>query len=176
MEHLFLSVHEGCPHVTRGLVPTSSNCLTWAFTLPFLSEVAFEFLCQGSGEKGKSNITSQPWGLGRPRFRICFMWSQTSSACGPNLVTICACQKPRAWFGAAGRNSLLFGSAPRRMVCDGGWGTEGGERRSLVPPARAPCEAGRLRILPCDSYFQSYIIKIILELWWDSQGGISLQL
>lgn len=120
MEHLFLSIHEGCPHVTRGPVPTSSNCLTCAFTLPFLSEVSFEFLCWDSGEKGKSSVTSQPWGLEGPRLNICCTWSQTSSAPGPAWVAMGGC-------GSAGQG-LALGTASRcGRSAPAGWDGAGAE-------------------------------------------------
>ena len=110
----------GMPPCNEGTCANIIQLLNLGFHSPFSFWSRLWISVPGSGEKGKSNITLQPWGLERPRFRICFMWGQTSSACGPASVPICACQKPRAWFGTAGHNSFLLGSALHWRVCGSG--------------------------------------------------------
>lgn len=115
----------------RGLVPPSSNCLTWAFTLPILmSPLDFsamfwrerEELCHIEGQchmKEQYHITAV--NLERLRFKICFTWSQISSA---GLVMVCVCQTSSG-FGSVGHDSHLEGA--QHPEC--GMGEEG---RSMV--------------------------------------------
>lgn len=110
----------GMPPCNEGTCANIIQLLNLGFHSLFSFWSSLWISLPGSGENGKSNITLQLWGLERPRCKICFMWSQTSSACGPTLAAICAWQKPCARFGTAGRNSFLFGTALRRMVGVGG--------------------------------------------------------
>lgn len=123
----------------KGPVPASSSCLTWAFTLPLLmSPLGFSAMFWREREeqyhieeqchmKEQNHITAV--NLERPRFKICSTWSQTSSACGPALVTVSVYQKPlQDW--AVLDPTPISGRAQHPAVWDGA--EVGQEGRSLV--------------------------------------------
>lgn len=126
-----------CPFM-RAFVPASSNCLTWAFTLPILMSPLDCLPC--SGEKGKSNITLKGNATWKSDITSQLRTSETQLQnllyMEPGQQCLCSCSGhglcvPEAslGFGSAGHDSCLWeGSAPRGV----GWGEVVGEEGSSV--------------------------------------------
>lgn len=138
----------------RGLVPASSNCFTWAFTLPVLmSPLGFSAVfCRAREEQyhteGQCHMKEQyhitavnlrdPGSKralhgARPAVRGVLLWS----ACARNLTGPRPCWAPLPPLG--GLSAQLGG--------DVGWGR--GRRSCCL--GRAPGDAGHLSTLPHDS-------------------------
>lgn len=108
----------GMPRVAGALVPTSSNCLTPAFTLPFWSHLWIA-LPEFRREREVQHHAATT-GLPETPFKTCPAWGQSCAACGPALKKSClraVCCRLR---GRRARWGDIVGTASRPPVSDEG--------------------------------------------------------